>query len=481
MHSWGFPLPRLETPQRPGTSHELSNQVLAWVDANSPGPKLLPWQRYVIWRGFEVAEHRLWRQVAFLVSRQQGKTFMMQRVLHARVNLADAFGGSGNVLNTHQDAGQAVELVESLARELESGYLRARANGVDWWVDADAVGGMGRGRVWRARAQTRGAITGQAGTAMVYIDELQDARAPVLNRTVRPILSAARVVNPQVWFSGTGEREESDVLRSIRAGAFSDHGDTLWLEWSAPPGCATSDRVAWRWASPDWSDAREETLAADQRGMPDEDFRSEYLVQHDAQVRTWVDKDAWDRGRRDGLNPAGGWAVAVEADFDGPGGSAAAAWRDSEECSCGLGELDECGHLIYVLERHFDDLGDAFAWGQECDPQRWLVGRSLMRRPEVAALGGDDVKDKRVQPRATTDTATALPELRRLLARERVVWDGGDLARLPRLRTKDHESVAQGLQLVNTPDVPTGGIRCAAWAVTEVQRLIGDTLDDWHF
>jgi len=314
MHGDGFPLPRVETGERPGTDHHLAEAVLAWVDANAPGPPLLPWQRYVIWRGFETQGNRLWRQVAFLVSRQQGKTFLMQRVMLARLHLAGLFG-SAALLNTHPDVTQSIEFLEALQRELLTGYMRARSNGVDWWLDAPAVSGMGRGRVWRARAQTRGAITGQAGVGMVFVDEVQDARQPVIDRTVRPILSGARTVNPQAWFAGTGERDESDVLRGLRRAGLSEDPDTLWLEWSAPPGCATDDREAWRWASPDWSDARAESLRADRRAMQEKDFRSEYLVQHDARVTLWLPRWAVDGCARLHVSPAP-LVAAVEVGAD---------------------------------------------------------------------------------------------------------------------------------------------------------------------
>jgi hypothetical protein len=218
-----------------------------------------------------------------------------------------------------------VELLESIAREMDVGYLRARANGVDWWLDGEDVKGMGRGRVWRARAQTKGAITGQGGIGMVYIDELQDARREVINRTIRPVLSGSRVVNPQAWFTGTGERDESDVLRDLRKASEADGSDVLWMEWSAPPGCDVFDEDAWRWASPDWSEQRAESLRADARAMPERDFRSEYLVSHEAQITVWVDPDIV-RSRAVPMVRVGTpLAAGLEVSIDGKWWSAAVA------------------------------------------------------------------------------------------------------------------------------------------------------------
>jgi hypothetical protein len=329
-------LPRIESDVRPNTSYDLADEVLEWIDGNAPGEPLMPWQRYVVRRGFEVAEGKLWRQVVFLVSRQQGKTYMMQRVLLARASMAAAFGGASAVLNTHADVMQAVELLESIAREMGVGYLRAKSNGVDWWLDGEDVKGMGRGRVWRARAQTKGAITGQGGIGMVYIDELQDARREVINRTIRPVLSGSRVVNPQAWFTGTGERDESDVLRDLRKASEAEGSDVLWMEWSAPAGCGVLDEDAWRWASPDWSEQRAESLRADARAMPERDFRSEYLVSHEAQITVWMDPDLVRLRGVDRVRVGTALAGAVEVSMDGKWWSAAVAGdRDVAVCPPG--------------------------------------------------------------------------------------------------------------------------------------------------
>lgn len=401
MHSDGFPLPRVMTPERPGTDHHLSKAVLEWIDDFAPGPPLLPWQRFVVWRGFETQGGRLWRHVSFLVSRQQGKTFLMQRVMLARLQLAEKFGGAGSaLLNTHPDVGQAVELLETLARDSGSGYLRARANGADWWIDAEDVRGMGTGRVWRARAQTRGAITGQGGIGMVFVDEVQDARQPVIDRTVRPILSGARVVNPQAWFAGTGERDGSEVLRGLRHAGLSDDPDTLWLEWSAPPGCATDDRAAWRWASPDWSNARAESLAADLRQMPEAEFRSEYLVQHDARVTLWLPRWLVDACARPQVTPAP-LVAAVEVGLDQSLWSAAVS--DGTE-------------VLTLIGR---PLPEVAGWLAGLAPPVLLAHYAVLNRPELARVGATLV------PVKAHEAAGAASELADAVRGQAVTWDNG--------------------------------------------------------
>lgn len=384
LHSEGFPFPRVETPERPGTDHGVADQVLDWIAVNAPGPPLLPWERYVIWRGLETVQGRLWRNVAFLVSRQQGKTFLMQRLMLARLHLADLLG-SPAILNTHPDVSQAVELVETFARDAESGYLRARANGADWWIDAESVVDIGKGRVWRARAQTRGAITGQAGVGMVFVDEVQSARQPVIDRTVRPILSGSRVVNPQAWFAGTGERDDSEVLRQLR-GAGARGGDTLWLEWSAPPGCATDDEVAWWWASPDWSENRRQALASDLHHMQEVDFRSEYLVQHDAQVTLWMPRPVVAECGRPVVAPAP-LVGALEVSSD------QVSWS---------GAVSDGLQVATLVGR---SLPEVVGWLAGHAPPVVLGHQSVCARPELARLGVE------LRPVKVHEVAAAAAEL----------------------------------------------------------------------
>jgi len=399
MHPEGFPLPLVETPERPGTDHDLADAVLEWIDGHAPGPPLLPWQRYVIRRGFETQGGRLWRHVGFLVSRQQGKTFLMQRVLLARLHLSGQFGSSG-LLNTHPDVTQAIEFLEALQRELGGGYLRARSNGVDWWLDAANASGMGQGRVWRARAQTRGAITGQAGIGMVFVDEVQSARQPVIDRTVRPILSGARVANPQAWFAGTGEQDDSDVLRGMRRSSLRPDADTLWLEWSAPPGCATDDVTAWRWASPDWSDARAESLAADLHQMPEAMFRSEYLVQHDAQVTLWLPRWAVEGCARPVVDPAP-LVAAVEVSTDQVSWSAVVS--DGQQVATLVGR----------------PLPEVVDWLAVRHPPVLLAHYAVLNRPELSRVGAQLV------PVRAHEAAGAASELGDAVRLGAAVWDNG--------------------------------------------------------
>jgi hypothetical protein len=255
---------------------------------------------------------------------------MMRRLMLARVSLGELFGGVvQSALNVHLDVSQAVALLEDWARELAEdgrGYYRQRANYGEYWPS----GQPGVGSVWRAKAQTKRAITGTPGVNFVYVDELQDAATEIVQRAIRPTMSGARVTMPQAWFTGTGEKDESELLRHMRAAFEGGSPDLLWLEWSAPPGTDPEDPAGWVWASPDWSPARAEFLAGEARTVPARVFRSEYLVSHDALVTRWLPEDATDATVGVvGEVPADA-VMALEQNASGSWWSLAAVWPDGE-------------------------------------------------------------------------------------------------------------------------------------------------------
>jgi len=235
---------------------------------------------------------------------------------------------------------------------------------------------------------------------MVFVDEVQDARAQVVDRTVRPILSGARVVNPQAWFAGTGERDGSEVLRGLRRGGTGPDPDTLWLEWTAPAGCRTDDVVAWRWASPDWSDARELSLVSDLRQMPEVEFRSEYLVQHDARVTLWLPRWAVEGCARPAVDPVA-LVAAVEVSTDQVSWSAVVS--DGQQVATLAGR----------------PLPEVVDWLAVRRPPVLLAHYAVLNRPELSRVGAQLV------PVRAHEAAGAASELGDAVRLGAVSWDNG--------------------------------------------------------
>jgi hypothetical protein len=152
----------------------------------------------------------------------------------------------------------------------------------------------------------------------------------------------------------------------------------------------------------------------------------------------------------------------VEDEPGGTGGFAAVAWP--------------IGNRIGVVAQRFERLADAYAWADTFDPSSWLVGYSLRHSTEAT-----DRKADHRSSSGANGTASALPEFRRMVTEGALLWDGSELAEnTARLVVKDNDT-RSGLQVVPTEGVHSAGVRCAAWAACDAQRLIGVDLDTWKF
>ena len=99
---------------------------------------------------------------------------------------------------------------------------------------------------YRIVAPTRGGARGPSNDRVI-VDEVRELESWEFVAAARPTLSASR--DPQVvWLSNAGEATSS-VLNSLRARAGLDPS-LAYLEWSAHPDRAVSDREGWREANP---------------------------------------------------------------------------------------------------------------------------------------------------------------------------------------------------------------------------------------
>jgi len=440
-----YPKPRIETPMPPGASHELADQALEWMDVHAPGDVLMPYQRHVIRRALETVDGRLyWRRVLLLVARQQGKTYLMRRLLLWRqVEGSRLLGQPQHVMNLAPGYDLAERLLEPWAEELVErfgGRKRAKTHAYDYYLDGDE-----RGPTWSSRVLRRETVTGSS-TTCTFVDEVQDARYAAVHRGLQPTMSGSRVLQPQMFYAGVGAKagpdaalsEQGRLLRELREDGMSASPKTLVLEWSAPPGIDPTDRQAWRWASPDWSPAREELL----EGLASLDsFPTEFLVQHDpvsgVEDAHWLNLTAWEESRRALSAPSRPDVAAVEDRW--PDSAAAAlVWRT--------------GPTVNVWARMFPDMDTALS-AVSAAPLL-LCGATLLKDPRMRARGAE--------PAGQRDTSVALPELRRQVRAGRLRWDGDDLDTQVRL-VKLREATTGALHVQPRP--PSELLRAAAWAV----------------
>jgi phage terminase large subunit-like protein len=208
------------------------------------GEPLMPWQQLVAIESMRIREDGRFRfpMTGVLVARQQGKShFMRLRIIWGLLNNEKL-----QILAAHKLAvslehfNQVVDTIEQhdfLADELKR--VR-RTNGQE---EIQFKNGA-RFKVVANNAAGRG----YAGSETIYLDELREHRDYSAWSAITKTQLAAK--NPQLYgFSNAGDAT-SVVLNELRdRGLATVQGvpdSLLWLEWSAPAGCAiTLENAAW--------------------------------------------------------------------------------------------------------------------------------------------------------------------------------------------------------------------------------------------
>jgi hypothetical protein len=264
--------------------------------------------------GFSLA----FNTVVLRLARQQGKTYLARRFMLWRLMEGGrVFGQPQRLINTHTDSVQAIRLMEPVARQWGYGRgglpgLTAQTFMAEWYP-----GGVEdeHGEAWFARSMTTRALTGNQGITFAYVDELQDAKLFQVQEALGGSLSGSRVVARQRWFTGTGEKPGSELLRRLRKQI--GRPGVAWIEWSAPPGTSVSDEDGWRWASPDWSEERAAYLRDQVVDLPGDAFAANYLLSDVAlTVAHWLPAEVVSACGVGSVVP-GGRVAGVEQSRDG--------------------------------------------------------------------------------------------------------------------------------------------------------------------
>jgi len=324
----GSGVPRLFTPPAgeltPETSRgyeciQFAEQVL--------GLDLMPWQRWALVHGLELADGGAYRFRTVLVccARQQGKSTLMQVLSLWRLYV----DGAGLVIGSAQNLSMAEEAwdgalsmaegVPDLAAEVAH---VSRVNGDKWFR-------LTAGQRYRVTAASRRGARGLSSD-LVLLDELRehtswDAWSAATKTTMaRPA--------PQVWgFSNAGDAR-SVVLAELRGKALAgaaDRTSTLGIfEWSAPDGCALDDRAGWVAANPALGHRMpEQAIASALETDPEPVFRTEVLCQAVETLDGAIPLDLWsalaDPLAERGASPT--FAVATAPDRSAS--AIAVAWR----------------------------------------------------------------------------------------------------------------------------------------------------------
>lgn len=347
--------PAAMSDPHPRAVGSLGQEAEVWL-AQAMGLRLRWWQRLAFRRSLEVddAGHLVWPSVVETTPRRAGKSVRLRSMALWRLHQAQRLGETQLVMFTAKDMQVAKEVLRpAMAWADGQGYKVLRGAGTDAIEHPD-------GSRWLMRGQD--SVYGY-DVCLGMVDEAWSVRPGVVDDGLEPALLER--VQPQLVLTSTAHRRATALMRGRMAAALADEGDALLLRWSAPAGAEVGDPVAWRAASPHWSEGRAELLGRALRRIaagqadpdplepdPVEAFRSQYL-NHWAEARPgsaeWLPRDQVEAcGSLTG--PVGpGLAGAMESALDGRSWAVAVADGSLADVALGLSLTDA---LAWLRERH---------------------------------------------------------------------------------------------------------------------------------
>ena len=355
--------------------------------ARKCGLVLMPWQRTAA-RYFMASRGRgrgrqpwLYREVAIVVARQNGKTSM----LAPRIVLGMEAGES--ILHTAQNRKVPLEVYRKLLAVLDGNreYIIHRAFGGEEIIHRRTGGSY---KLLAPNSGSRG-----LSADLLLIDEVREQDDEQLMDAMLPTLTASPT--PQAIYLSNAGHENSVVLNELRRrGLEGTDAEFAYLEWSASPDLAPDDPRAWAEANPALGRRMPvESLEYARRSRPLAGFETEHLCR-------WVVSDG-ERlvGADDWLNcrgivgdparpamavsmdPTGSRAAAVIGWLQGDGSIALQVVADvhgSPIDTTRLGrELQKLAVRLRITDIGFDSFTDA-------DIARWLPGAKAIGGAEYA-------------------------------------------------------------------------------------------------
>jgi phage terminase large subunit-like protein len=214
--------------------------------AKDIGIDLFPWQvvvaRYLQARG--PGEAWLYRHVAVIVARQNGKTRLLVPLIVSRLRMGH------RIMHTAQDRNLPREVYSEVADIMAAspGELAVK-NGrivMPRFANGQEEIRMKNGGIYSIVAPTRGGARGPSRD-LVIIDELREMTDHDFIAAANPTLQASK--SPQMLYLSNAGDESSVVLNAIKASQDAD--PTLaYLEWSAAPERDLEDHEGWAQANP---------------------------------------------------------------------------------------------------------------------------------------------------------------------------------------------------------------------------------------
>jgi hypothetical protein len=396
----GVQTPRM-APPRPAKSR-MDEFHKAAADANI---KLLPWQEtaglYLTATG---PEGWLYREVAIVVARQNGKT----ELLVPRI-LMDLRAGK-RILHTAQNRTLPREVFMRVAWQLHDAEMIP--NGIRFANGQEKIT-MRNGGSYKIVAPQRGA-RGLSADTLIF-DELREFEDYDIIGAAAPTLTASP--DPQTIYLSNAGSDASVVLNDLkRRGEEGGEGSFAYLEWSAAMERSIDDREGWAEANPSLGHfMRMQTLEDAFASKPPATFETEHLCRWVASMQPRLVSDAaWMACQARIEEKPNRPSIAFNMDPSGRRASAVMAWTMTD------------GRIALVELREAE--GDPIDLPTLGADLKALIGQHTAKK--VAFASWTDKALAGYVPRAEAldgkEFANASENFARLVLSGRLAWDGAN-------------------------------------------------------
>jgi len=303
------------------------------------GVSLMPWQdiaaRYL--EAQDSSDHPLYREVAIIVARQQGKTELMVPLIVKRL-LAGR-----RIIHTAQDRDEPRKVYARVAQFMWENHRELFPSRNDRPTKPRYANGqeeivLNNGAFYKIVAPTGSGARGKT-TDTVIVDELREMTDWDFIAGAKSTMKTS--AHKQFVYLSNAGREASVVLNAIRKRR-DDDPRLAYIEWSAAKELAANDPVGWVQANPAIGYEPEgmgsilETLEDDYRTAMLEGtigiFETENLCRWVISTRRrLVEEFAWIDCAAPELEPASRFSLGVSMDPEGKRATIVRAWRQKDD------------------------------------------------------------------------------------------------------------------------------------------------------
>ena len=361
----------------------------------------------------------LYREVAVIMSRQNGKSELLVPVIVKRLLQGR------RIMHTAQDRDEPREIFYRVADIMWDQYadlfpLRNGRPTKPRYANGQEEIRLSNDAIYKLVAPTRSGARGPTRD-LVIIDELREMDSWDFIAAAKPTLTLSP--DPQMLYLSNAGEDDSIVLNAIRKRRDEDPA-LAYIEWSASPGLAADDAIAWAEGNPamghepDGMGSLYDTLANDYRTAKLEGtlpiFETEHLCRSVPTTReAFVDISAWNDCKDESDTEPHAPTMAVSLDPERRRASAAIAWLGDE------------GVHIRLL---FDVTGDPIDTDVLAKDIRAAAGKYGVRRVAFDPLTDAELVKpfKKSEPIAGQKFANASAQFAGLVAARSIRWQDAD-------------------------------------------------------